>query len=79
MIFAWSFQKEAGDKKGAGVDQIRQLLPLGKKQAEIITCELHSSVAESKAHKISVFDANAPERKQVRDVGHEVIYVIDIA
>ncbi len=42
-------QKELGDKKSAGVEQVRFLLPLHKKHIEVITCEPHS-LAE-KSHK----------------------------
>ena len=57
-IFITLFQKELGDKKSAGVEQVRLLLPLGKKHAEVITCEPHS-LAE-KSHK---FDS--AEKKHV--------------
>ena len=56
-------KRELGDKHSVAIEQIRPLLPLPKKQAEIITCDQHGSLVDTKGHKISGFDSI--DKKQV--------------
>ncbi len=56
-------KKELGDKHSIAIEQLRKLLPLPKKQAEVIICDQHGSLVDTKGHKISGFDSI--DRKQV--------------
>lgn len=56
------FQRELGDKNTEATDKLRQLLPLSKKTYEVITCEPHGTLVDSKGNKIT-FDSKA--KKQV--------------
>ena len=43
-------QKELGDRQSDSLNLVRQLLPIPKHNVEIIGCESHGSILDSKVH-----------------------------
>lgn len=56
-------KKELGDKNGASIKYVRQLLPIAKQTCEVITCDPAGSYIDSKGNKCNGHDG--PDKKHV--------------
>ena len=64
LKYIFIFQ-EIGDKISPSMMQVRQLLPLSKKQLEVVTVQPVGCLTDTKGNKIAGFDSI--DKKQVSD------------
>ncbi|XP_067668814.1 mediator of RNA polymerase II transcription subunit 12-like protein [Haliotis asinina] len=70
-ILTKKLRREIADKHTDCTDSLRLLLPLHKKMYEVITCESHGNLVDSKGNKITGFDSIG--KKQGLQVAQKVL------